>query len=356
MANHIIEFAVEEAKKKKRCSDYLFFGDSIKDIQCEPVHQFPGITTLLELFAVLERCWSKETAHSLCQADWVSDDPSYGQCEITASLVHDMFKGTIHRITVRGGISHYFNKIDGQFVDLTREQYDLYSLPENYEPNQEVSRAYLLKDSDTYQRYRVLQRNIIRYLNPEKNKLYEQTGFVPGKTLYIKVNGNWEKCVFLRFDIKNGNDVVYVEYHNKERFYAFPSGFVMEEAPRKNTIVTKNDFQIVSKTEVLKKKIDNLKADIEALTDEIYLMENERNRVSVEVGQTIAGLQREINDDNFELIKNDIAIKDDYARATLRAIDSSINAKYDELHRLNCQLYAAERELSDNRRTNHYWR
>ena len=120
----------------------MFYGDGLKDLPCEPVRQFPGITTLLELFAVLEKCWSRETAYPSCQAEWVPNDPSYGQCAITATLVHDMFGGTIHKIKVNGGGTHYFNKINGQYVDLTREQFDLYDLPVNYEPNQEISREY----------------------------------------------------------------------------------------------------------------------------------------------------------------------------------------------------------------------
>ena len=42
----------------------------------------------------------------------------------------------------KNGGTHYFNKINGQYVDLTREQFDLYDLPVNYEPNQEISREY----------------------------------------------------------------------------------------------------------------------------------------------------------------------------------------------------------------------
>ena len=119
----------------------------------------------MELFAVLEKCWSKETAYPSCQADWVPDDPSYGQCAITATLVHDMFGGTIHKIRVDGGGTHYFNKINGQYVDITREQFDLYDLPVNYEPNQEISREYCCKNKNTYERYKQLQRNIMRFLS-----------------------------------------------------------------------------------------------------------------------------------------------------------------------------------------------
>lgn len=164
----IVEQAVAEARKKRRCFGYLFYGDSPKDIKCKPVQQFPGITTLLELFAVLEKCWSKETAYPDCQEDWEPNDPSYGQCAITATLVHDMFGGTIHRIRLNGGGTHYFNKLNGQYVDLTREQFDLYDFPVDYEPNQEISREYCGKNKNTYVRYRQLQRNMIHYLHAEK--------------------------------------------------------------------------------------------------------------------------------------------------------------------------------------------
>ena len=71
-----------------------------------------------------------------------------------------MFGGTIHKIKVNGGGTHYFNKINGQYVDLTREQFDLYDLPMHYEPNQEISREYCGKNKNTYERYRQLQRNL----------------------------------------------------------------------------------------------------------------------------------------------------------------------------------------------------
>ncbi len=163
----IVQKAVEDALAKPRVFDYLFFGDNLKDKRCTPVPQFPGVTTLLELFAVLEKCWRSETAYPSCQADWVPNDPSYGQCAITATLVHDMFGGTIHKIRVDGGGTHYFNRIDGQYVDLTREQFDLYDLPVVYEPNQEIPREYCGKNKDTYARYQQLQRTMMRFLNPQ---------------------------------------------------------------------------------------------------------------------------------------------------------------------------------------------
>lgn len=87
------------------------------------------VRTLGDLYEILRKCWSKDTAYPSCQADWVPDDPTYGQCAVTAMLVYDLFGGTIHRIRVEGGGTHYFNKIDGHYIDLTREQFDLYNIP-----------------------------------------------------------------------------------------------------------------------------------------------------------------------------------------------------------------------------------
>ncbi len=162
--NIMIEKALQRTKDKHMASEYYFYGDKQKDIQCKEIAQFPGVNTLLKLFAVLEVCWSKETAYPSCQQDWVSDDPSYGQCAITATLVHDMFGGTIHKIRVDGGGTHYFNKINGEYIDLTREQFDLYDIPVDYEPNEEVPREYYGKNKNTLERYRKLQRNIMQYL------------------------------------------------------------------------------------------------------------------------------------------------------------------------------------------------
>ncbi len=141
-------------------------GQKLAEKRCQEVAVFPGIDTLHKLYAVLRKTWTAETAYPSCQAEWVLTDPSYGQCAITAMLVYDMFGGSIHRIRVNGG-THYFNKIDECYVDLTREQFDLYDIPIVYEPNEQMKREYCGKNPDTKERYHQLQKNIIRYLKIE---------------------------------------------------------------------------------------------------------------------------------------------------------------------------------------------
>lgn len=122
------------------------------------------INTLNDLYSILRICWSKETAYPSCQDEWVPEDPSYGQCAITAMLVYDMFGGSIHRIRVNGGGTHYFNKINGNYIDLTIEQFDLYNIPVQYEPNEEMDRKYCGKNPDTKKRFDLLISRITMYL------------------------------------------------------------------------------------------------------------------------------------------------------------------------------------------------
>ena len=97
---------------------FYYQGQELKDKKCKEVEAFKGIDTLHKLYAVLRKSWSSSTAYKSCQSEWVSEDPSYGQCAITATLVYDMFGGSIHRIRVEGGGTHYFNKITGQYVHV----------------------------------------------------------------------------------------------------------------------------------------------------------------------------------------------------------------------------------------------
>ncbi|MBR5901889.1 hypothetical protein IKZ40_06020 [bacterium] len=168
MSNPKVQFAIEKALGKERCREYRFYGDELWNLQCEEISRFPGINTLEKLFAVLECCWCRETAYPSCQSNWVPNDPSYGQCAVTAMIVHDLFGGTIHKIRVEGGGTHYFNKIRGEYVDLTREQFDLYDIPVEYEPNVEVPREYCGKNKDTNERYRLLQEKIREFLEEKE--------------------------------------------------------------------------------------------------------------------------------------------------------------------------------------------
>lgn len=124
------------------------------------------IDTIDDLFGILLEVWCKETAYPSCQKDYNREnDPTYGQCAITAMLVYDMFGGTIHKIRVTGGGTHYFNQINGHYIDLTSDQFALYNIPVSYDSNEAVLREYCGKNADTKNRYLLLVQSVSAWLS-----------------------------------------------------------------------------------------------------------------------------------------------------------------------------------------------
>lgn len=140
-----------------------YYGEEFGDTIQVKNSVYEEIKTLNDLFRILLKCWEKETAYPASQADYIKDnDPTYGQCAITAIIVNDIFGGTIHKIKIDGGGTHYFNKIDGHYIDLTRDQFDLYNINVNYEQNEEVTKEQCLNNEDTLKRYNVLKEHIVK--------------------------------------------------------------------------------------------------------------------------------------------------------------------------------------------------
>ena len=118
-----------------------------------------------ELKQLLSLSWKKETCTPGLRNEWNEENPSLGQCAITALIVNDIFGGKIMRCIASTG-SHYYNLIDDQMVDLTVEQF-LGEIPQ-YENGEERTREYLLSNEDTKNRYLLLNRNLQSTLEEEK--------------------------------------------------------------------------------------------------------------------------------------------------------------------------------------------
>jgi hypothetical protein len=72
----------------------------------------------------LERCWCAGT--SFWPQEWTPTRPSLGQCAVTALVVFDRFDGEICR-TSNQGVLHYWNRLNGVEVDLSRDQFDVWA-------------------------------------------------------------------------------------------------------------------------------------------------------------------------------------------------------------------------------------
>jgi hypothetical protein len=70
------------------------------------------------------RGWSRETAHPSYQNRWAPENPSAGQCAITAMYINQKYGYPIFE-TMVGKSRHFFNKDkEGNIVDLTKDQFD----------------------------------------------------------------------------------------------------------------------------------------------------------------------------------------------------------------------------------------
>lgn len=118
-----------------------------------------------ELRQLLSCSWEKETCSPGLKNRWNEENPSLGQCAITALIVNDIFGGKIMRCMTSSG-SHYYNLIEDDIADLTVEQF-LGELP-NYENGEERTREYILSNEDTKNRYLLLKKNLQKTIEEEK--------------------------------------------------------------------------------------------------------------------------------------------------------------------------------------------
>ena len=114
---------------------------------------------------VLLECYSKDLCYSKVQRDWNENNRCFGMCAITSLIINDYFGGDICKIYV-DGISHYFNLIENNIVDLTKEQFNREM---DYKDYKIMDREKILTD-DTKNRYVTLKARLINKLLRQVDK------------------------------------------------------------------------------------------------------------------------------------------------------------------------------------------
>lgn len=88
------------------------------------------IGSLREVEEAFRSAWCRETCGESDLEDWSPQNPSRGQCGVTALTLHDLFGGDLLLAEVHypdGSVQgyHFWNRFSGGLeVDLTREQFD----------------------------------------------------------------------------------------------------------------------------------------------------------------------------------------------------------------------------------------
>lgn len=120
--------------------------------------EYAGIQTPQMLYDALCRIWCAETCAPRLRAQWRAENPTWGQCSITAFLAQDIFGGAVYGVLRPQGNYHCYNVIGGCVFDLTSEQFGDELLC--YTGNPEQSRAVHFAKEEKRLRYELLRRKL----------------------------------------------------------------------------------------------------------------------------------------------------------------------------------------------------
>ena len=170
-----------------------------------------------EVTKIIKLSFTKETCYPSLKDIWTEDNKTLGQCAITALVVNDFLGGKIMRCMCETG-SHYYNLINGEIVDLTKEQFK--ELP-SYQLSEERTREYLLSNDDTKNRYKILLNNVkdnfIKYGDKEY-KLLTPKGIVLSK-IPGTLGGNKKLKIYGKLDCASALSYIEKGYYVNNRVF-----------------------------------------------------------------------------------------------------------------------------------------
>ena len=100
-------------------------------------------------------CYSKDICYPKIRDNWNEKNKYFGMCAITSLIVNDYFGGEICKVYV-DKISHYFNLLNDEIIDLTAKQFETGVNYSNYEI---LQRNDVLTE-DTKKRYDLLKKRL----------------------------------------------------------------------------------------------------------------------------------------------------------------------------------------------------
>ena len=133
---------------------YGFYGWETADVRDQN-----GFTPR-DLYDLLKQAWCADTCAPRMRADWSEENPTLGQCSITAFLVQDLFGGQVFGVPLPDGNFHCYNAVGDCVFDLTSEQFGDTKL--NYENNPEQFREVHFAKEEKRLRYELLKKRLFR--------------------------------------------------------------------------------------------------------------------------------------------------------------------------------------------------
>ena len=137
---------------------YRFYG-------WEHAGEFPPVRecackNIGECYLRLLSSWSIDTCSERFRPLWSEENPTAGQCTITAALVHEFFGGEVLHLPLPEGGFHSFNRLNGIIIDLACEQFGKDALLD-FAHAAPADPAALLASPDKLARYELLKKNFL---------------------------------------------------------------------------------------------------------------------------------------------------------------------------------------------------
>ena len=139
---------------------YRFYGWETADVRDKH-----GLTPR-DYYDLLSDVWCPETCAPRMRADWSPENPTLGQCSITAFLLQDLYGGKVYGVPLPDGNYHCFNTVEGCTFDLTSEQFGDAAL--DYANCPEQFREVHFAKQEKHLRYALLKQKLLERMNAEE--------------------------------------------------------------------------------------------------------------------------------------------------------------------------------------------
>lgn len=113
---------------------------------------------LKKLEEMLYSCYCKELCYPKVKEKWNEHNKYFGMCAITALFINDYYGGDIGKIYVNN-ISHYFNIVNNEIIDLTAKQFNNKIEYIDYEIKNRTD----ILNEDTQKRYILLKQRMVNW-------------------------------------------------------------------------------------------------------------------------------------------------------------------------------------------------
>ena len=137
-------------------ADYRFYGwktANVRDVSGR---------TPRDCYDLLKNIWAADTCAPRMRGEWTPENPTWGQCSVTAFLMQDIFGGKVYGVPLSDGSIHCFNDVDGCIFDLTSEQFGDVTL--DYSRCTEQFREIHFSKEEKKQRYELLKKRLLSIL------------------------------------------------------------------------------------------------------------------------------------------------------------------------------------------------